>query len=223
MPIKLGIILTFTVLFGMALTIHAQRRSIPNLFDAGLVIGINSSQINGDYLSGYDKTGFLVGFRVEARFNNSSGLAMEMLFNRKGSRDPNQFVPGSDQQRFISMNYVEIPILYHKRVEAKIGLISIEGGVSYARLFGTNINENANSINYDGFTDIQNEFKNNDLSLLLGGGIYFNEHLRMIGRFAYSLTLFYKNEEPEIIPLDVIPEINKLRNVQLALGMNYIF
>ena len=84
------------------------------------------------------------------------------------------------------------------------------------------INENVNSINYTTFTSIQDEFKEVELALIMGGGIFINDHIRLMGRFSLSLTLLYKNENPIIDMPGAIPSINELRNLQLALGVNYI-
>ena len=113
--------------------------------------------------------------------------------------------------------------MFHKRIEGKIGITSLEGGIAYARLFGFNINENINSINYKTFTALQDEFTKDELVLIIGGGIFINERIRVTGRFAYSLTLLYEDENPSEILTGRNPNINHLRNLQLAIGINYIF
>lgn len=214
--------LTFFLIL-TTISLHAQKRALKNRFTAGIIIGANTSQIKGDLYSGYDKFGVFAGFRAIAKINTKSEIVLEMQYNRKGSKNPNQFVPARIQQRFISLDYIEVPILYHRKIETPTTTISLEGGISYARLFGLRINENANTINYQSFSDIQDEFNKDELALILGSGILFNEHIRLFGRFAYSFTSLYENENPVSVFIDDIPEIKKLKNIQLAVGMNYIF
>ena len=165
--------LTFFLLAILATTsLYGQKGSIKNRFNAGIIMGVNTSQINGDRYLGYDKFGVFAGFRAIAKINRSNELVFEMQYNRKGSRDPEQFVPGQSSSRFIALDYIEIPFLYHKRVKINIGTGSIEGGIAFARLFGFNINENDKTINYASFLDIQDDFNNNEFSLILGGGVF---------------------------------------------------
>lgn len=207
----------------VTMSVHAQKRALKNRFNAGIVMGLTTSQINGDRYSGYDKLGGFAGLRVTARINTKSDLVVEMQYNRKGSRNPKQFVPGAISTRFIALDYIEVPILYHQRVETEIGLISLEGGIAYARLFGFKINEIVNTTSYSTFSEIQEAFNKNELALIMGGGVFINEHLRVMGRFGLSMTLLYKNENPTIASPNTIPEINHLRNLYLTFGVNYVF
>lgn len=219
---KILIFLLLTAL--VTTTLHAQNRS-KNRFNAGLIWGVNTSQIDGDYYSGYDKFGMFGGLRAIARIGKTSELVFEMQYNRKGSKNPAQFVPGQQDRRFISLDYIEVPIFYHKKIDTKIGVGSIEGGIIYSRLFGFRINDLENSPNYDydTFFDIQNDFNRNDLAVGIGGGIYINEHIRIMSRFTYAITLLYKNENRDGRFYLEKPDIYSLRNMQLGFGINYIF
>ena len=215
------VLILLSILFFSAL--DAQRKKTQNRFGAGIIIGLNANQINGDHLKGYDKIGSFVGLRATARLDRLSEIVIEMQYNQKGSKDPNQFVPGRETERFISLDYIEVPILFHKIIKTNSIYYSLEGGLAYARLLGFRINENPSTVNYNTFTDIQDELNNQDLALVVGGGLIVSDHIRLMTRFAYSLTLLYQNERPLTNFPGELPEINKLRNVQLAFGANYIF
>ena len=221
-PIKYLLVFLLSAILAPT-SLHSQKYGIKHRFGAGISIGLNTTQINGDHLSGYNKFGGFVGFRAVSRFNRTSELVIEIQYNRKGSRDPKQFVPGRGTSRFISLDYIEVPILFHQKIAINSIPFSLEGGLSYARLLGFNINENPGTTRYNTFTDIQNDFNNEDFSLLIGGGVMVNEHVRIMTRFAYSLTLLYENETPIITLPGDLPVINTLRNMQLAIGINYIF
>ena len=207
-----------------ATTINAQKRPLKNRFNVGITAGVNASQLDGDHFLGFDKIGFFGGVRAIARINTNDEFVMEMQYNRKGSRNPEQFVPGkTSSHRFISLDYIEVPILYHKKIEAEKWIYSVEGGIAYARLFGFKINEIVNSTTYKTFTPLQDDFNKNELALIMGGGVFINENIRVMGRFSVSLTLLYKNENPRRDFPGEAPSINDLRNYQLAFGANYIF
>lgn len=222
--IKRHYILTLLLLaFSLQFTLQAQRNNAKNRFGAGIIAGINTSQINGDRLTGYHKFGVFAGIRAMARLTNTSELAIEMQYIRKGSRDPNQFVPGQTRSRFISLDYVEVPILFHKIIQSKTARYGLEGGLAYARLLGFKINENPGTINYRTFTEIQNDFNNEDLVLLVGGGIMIGKHYRIMTRFGYSLIQLFENQNPVIESPDTLPEFLTLRSIQLSFGLNYLF
>lgn len=198
----------------------SQRRERANRFWAGVTAGANASQINGDHLSGYNKFGYFAGLRLATRFKKQD-LIIEMQYVRKGSRDPDQFVPSNQSTRFLSLEYIEVPILYHRKIHTNSGVLGIEGGVSFSRLFNIDINENRNSVNYRSFYDIEKEFRNVELSFLIGGGVDITKHLRVVGRFSIGLTRLYENENPIPNRPGELLYINELRNLQLSLGLNY--
>ena len=217
-------LLTFILVITLAtLSLHAQNRALKNRFNAGVVLGFNTSQIDGDQYMGYDKYGFFAGVRGIARITENFELVIEMLYNKKGSRDPDQFVPGSSSNRFISLDYIEIPILFHFKVDGKYGAGGFELGMSYGQLFGTRINEHVRNINFSSFAAIRDDFNNDDLALIVGGGIFVTDHIRLMGRLNYSLNHLYKNDLPPEILIDNPLEIRSMRNLQLGVGVNYVF
>ena len=213
----------FLVMILTALSLHAQNRALKNRFNAGVVLGVNTSQIDGDQYMGYDKFGFFAGIRGIARFTKKSELVIEMLYNRKGSRDPDQLVPGTSSGRFISLDYIEVPILFHLKVDGKLGAGGLEFGISYGQLFGARIKEHINNINFPSFAAIRDDFNNDDLALIIGGGVFLNDHIRLMARLNYSLNYLYESDLPSDFLVDNPLEIRAMRNLQLGLGINYIF
>ena len=215
--------LTFILVMALTIiSIHAQNRAIKNRFNAGIVLAGNTSQINGDKYFGWNKFGWFTGVRGIARINRKSELVLELLYNRKGSKDPDQFVPRSKDDRFISLDYIQIPILFHRKIEGEI-VGSFEFGIAYAQLFGVRINEFAVNSNYAPFAPIRDDFNKDEFLLIVGGGIFINEHIRFMGRVDYSLTLLFKSDRPTQFLVNNPREIGSLRNLQLGFGMNYIF
>lgn len=83
---------------------HAQT------FEAGLIGGINLSQLNGDNLAGFNQIGLNVGGRVAVQTSERWRWNVDILFSQKGSnkgKDDPQSAP-FDSYR---LNYVEVPIM----------------------------------------------------------------------------------------------------------------
>jgi len=98
-------------------------------FNAGIIYGINTSQVSGDNLSGFNKIGVRLGGFVNRDFG-SFITQLELQYINKGSRQyisNNSFEEG---YRF-TLNYVEIPCLIKKELSGKH---LIEAGISIAHI-----------------------------------------------------------------------------------------
>ena len=69
--------------------------------DAGLVAGLNASQIDGDDLAGFDKVGLTGGIKTTMEFESVWRMNMEFLYSERGSR-PDIFNPEYDPDIEIS-------------------------------------------------------------------------------------------------------------------------
>ena len=146
-------------------------------FGGGLIVGLSSSQVNGDDLGGFNKAGVLIGFFANKLVYNSIDFQMEMNFIMKGSDNKNMTkIDHKDYNRpDISLSYIEIPLLLQYQ---KNKLLDFEGGV----LFGYLINGYYNDLNGKLNSDI-NPFIKYDIGLLVGltykysEKIYFNTRL----------------------------------------------
>ena len=74
-------------LFSLSLTGFGQT------FSAGLALGFNMSQIDGDKLAGYNKLGVATGARVDAKLDERWKLGMELLFSQMGSSVGSREIP----------------------------------------------------------------------------------------------------------------------------------
>jgi len=78
-------------------------------FVAGIHGGINQSQLSGDDLSGFRKTGLHAGASISYPWaSNQKQLAIELLYQQKGSRGTD--LTGLNQQ--IAVNTLSIPVIY---------------------------------------------------------------------------------------------------------------
>ena len=123
---------TFLALGLMTWTdVQAQR------FSAGLVAGLNASQIDGDELAGFDKVGLTGGIKTTMEFESVWRMNMEFLYSERGSR-PDIFNPEYDPDIEISLKYIEIPVYISLggwwQEEGEYYKVSAQASLSYGRL-----------------------------------------------------------------------------------------
>ncbi len=108
------------LLIGFGLSVQAQP------FGGGLRVGLNASQIAGDGMSGYNKSGFGGAFLSFYYINETNRMQLELGYTRKGSaRRPDVDDPSITQFNR-RLNYVEIPLLY----QSQFGLLRIGAGLA---------------------------------------------------------------------------------------------
>ena len=87
---------------------HGKDDDAFQLIDAGLILGANFSQIDGDYLAGFNKLGLNGGAIAQINFNSNWSLSFELSYAQKGSAtrpDPDLL-----NTYKLVLNYAEIPI-----------------------------------------------------------------------------------------------------------------
>jgi len=186
------------------LTLGTRVQSQTNTFQAAVVAGISAAQINGDLLAGFNKVGLHGGLRVSVDFREKLRGSLELLLSQRGSRSE---LSNSDPRK-IHLNYIELPILvgYKDWLKDDYYRILFEGGLSYARLFSSNVD-------VVGVRDQVDEFSENDIAYLLGVTYFSNEKLGYSFRYSNSLN-FLLNQPDQ-------PEFGRLRNFWLTFRMMY--
>ncbi len=154
-------------------------------FEAGLILGVNASQVNGDFLAGYDKLGLHTGLKVRVSTWEHIEWSVELLLSQRGSR-PDIF---TEDSRKIHLNYVEIPILIGFKDWQKDDFYKIrfEGGFSYGRLV-------SHKVSFQGVEEQIDEFNNNDLSFVIGAALFTSEKLGFSFRYTHSVTPLLNNK-----------------------------
>lgn len=224
----------FLVLFVLVISVclpqsaEAQRYR-GQRFKAGLLLGGNIAQIDGDRYLGYRKFGIQAGVQGIAVLSERFFISTEMLFSQRGSR------PDSDERTNFGsnyldfrLNYIEAPfminLLSNKKGDDKFYKLGIFVGVSYARLVGSNITvtkrfsvtqpEDIDAI----FTlpERQDEFKSNSIGIIFGATRYVKENIGITLRHTYSPSIVF-----EPLPTDD-RTLKTLKSFFLTLGVNYI-
>ena len=125
-------------------------------FDAGIIVGFNASQIDGDQLYGYNKPGLQVGFSLSRQYSDGIDLSLELLYCQRGSQDGFSFGGRDEEKLRTSLDYVSFPFLtefYFIRDELNEGYkLKLYPGLAYSYLIdgtspsgGTIDNENFRS------------------------------------------------------------------------------
>lgn len=157
-----------TVLFG-------QR------FDAGLIAGLNASQLEGDSYKGYHKAGILAGIFVQTDIAPAVVAGMEIKYSQKGIRrkyDPKE--PNIDKY-IMRLNYIDIPLFLAFRTNERSMIV---GGIAPGVLI------HSKELNSDGELPEpdQQDFNTFDLQPFLGFQFDFVERATIDLRLAVSVV-----------------------------------
>jgi len=102
-------------------------------FKGSLFFGPSFSHVRGDYMTGYNKPGYHMGFRVAFPFSEKLDVSMAMSYSQKGSRRTyNADGFGSGSWHLLRTGYIEIPITLHTWILN--GKVELQGGLAVGRL-----------------------------------------------------------------------------------------
>lgn len=180
--------------------VQAQEENIPQRFKAGLIFGVNLSQIDGDKLAGYNQPGFNAGAEMTVVMNERWNASMEFLFSQKGSNRTINDDPSSAFEN-IRLNYVEVPVLinfYDWKFRASTGF-------SYANLFNYKV------ITIDGDDTEDFDFRSHLFSFMIGVTYLINDNWGVNARWSRELDV------------QKDPGATDLRGKTLAIRMLYLF
>ncbi len=161
----------FALLFLAMVVADAQQ-----VFRAGVMAGLNISQIEGDGFAGYNKAGPAFGIFVNTFFLDDLAGQVEINYSSKGSQrnttieDPRYFR--------IEMHYVEIPLLARYFLPAGF---SVESGLSGGYLFSSRERDEVSEI------PIITPFRKTEFAFIAGASWHITQSLELNSRFSYSI------------------------------------
>lgn len=145
-------------------------------FKGGIMFGFTGSQMDGDYLDGFNKFGFSGGVFANRSFNNLWGMQAELKFILKGAAKP---VSNSDASIYkMTLYYYELPVLATLKSTKKTML---ESGIAFGYLSKVNFTNN------DGTRDKTSDFNKTEISWIAGVYYFLNERFSVNMKFSYSL------------------------------------
>lgn len=164
-------------------------------FKAGVILGFNGSQINGDNFAGFNKFGVTGGIRGVVIINDRIEISTEMLYSQRGSRP--ELVKGSNTlfPFKINVDFIEVPVLFNIQdwlsADEEYYKLHFHAGLSYGRLISTNIEDSSPN---SPLIELGDLFNKDDVSWILGATFYTNKHLAITGRYTRSFGLLYRND-----------------------------
>ncbi len=185
----------FLLFLFSTLSLHAQQ------FKGFVTLGINASQIDGDRLSGFYKSGLMCGGGVAWHFHNRWNVSLSAEFMEKGSRT--NFKDSINYFKW-KMQYIDFPVVLslklHERFSFQVGLTS-----------SVLINDKVDT----GYGYRSSDPKNDVLHFLMAPGVEFFpiKNLALVMRYQYSLTRFNSRVE------NTIPKFHNL----ISIGVRYYF
>ncbi|MEL7118293.1 MAG: porin family protein [Bacteroidota bacterium] len=191
-------------------------------FQAGITLGMNVSQVDGDEYSGYRKIGLQAGIQGIANISDNLFISTEFLFSQRGASPSNKEKLESFENFIdIRLNYIEVPFLINVRVGKKrddFRTLRIFGGVSIGRLIGSNIDQTGESLTFYPFLNMEEiveDFESFDFSLVLGFQRNFSKNLGLFFKHTLTLNDLY-------VPVGEQNPYNNLEPFHFTLGASYL-
>jgi len=188
-------------------------------------MGLNVTQLDGDFFVGFDKVGFTTGIKSYTYFTESASLLVEILYTEKGAEIPHGTVlfQNSVNDRIVDLKYVEIPILLKIKPQVDKYKAYIEIGPAISRLFGYDIMEkDPSQISGTVYREIAEEFNSLEYNIIAGIG-FDHKKVDLGFRYNFALSRLYENPEPkEVNPSSTKnKEVNFLRNYHMGIVLSY--
>lgn len=166
----------FTKVFSLLLLTVLSVTNISYAQDirAGIITGVNLSQVDGDNIAGFYKIGLNVGGAGIWQFNEKFSGAFEIIYSQKGSSSSPTGNPGVQKLKF-KFDYVDVPVIfrYHDRAVSFGAGFTIGSLVSqYVEVAGLGL---------------QSTLSKRDFNILAEGNYMINEKLALNIRYSISL------------------------------------
>ena len=231
--VLLLIILSFIICLVLPSTNSAQSRYKKEKrkkyrFNAGLVLGVNFSQIDGDLFSGFNKNGIRAGIKSMYYLNEKFDITTGINFVQRGSRF--EIVKGRrlnrETDRIIHLDYIELPIFLTYKILDNTGKgVYINLGGSFSRLFNSEITETVFPLREDVvYGDFQDNFNKDEFNLMGEAHVFFNRRVGIGVQATYQLNKLFVNENYQYMPnlwISSFQDVEFLRNYQIGLLLTY--
>jgi Outer membrane protein beta-barrel domain len=174
-----------------------------NRFKAGVAIGFNLAQLDGDLQQGYDKFGLSLGLKGFIIIKPQFDISTELFLNQKGATYTGT-ANSSDTKKLysdITTNYADVLFLANFNInpndEETHYRHSFHIGVSIGRLLNSKMSIQRGSRFVDTLEqNLAKSFKSNDVSFVIGWSWFFNKRMGLTVRHTLSLTNVYDNPVP---------------------------
>ena len=208
--------------------VDAQRysRKKVDIFQGSITGGFNLSQVDGDGYTGYDKVNPNFGLRASVYLKHNLFLDIGMAYTTKGANFENEalnFRVSRPKDRSIHLSYVEVPFSL-RWTPSKQSRLYLESGLSYNRMVSSEIVEKTVELTTIVFEKFETDFRNWEISSIIGAGYSISNRIGIGLRFNYGLSKYFINDNPReenFFTQGLPPEVLFLRNYSLGLQFSY--
>lgn len=176
-------------------------------FEAGFILGINASQIDGDLMGGFNKVGLRTGVYAQREFKKNWKYRIEMAYSQKGSkRLYNEYGAIGGIWDKAKADYIEVPLMLQYQTKKKIKVLAglCTGAIIHHSVIDYNFGE-ANS----------NFYRKAEFSFIAGIAYPINKKWNIEARYQGSLLSVAKSALP-IFNVYTNSMTHKLISVQLV-------
>jgi hypothetical protein len=196
-------------------------------FSAGVLLGVNLTQIDGDLYTGFNKAGLRGGLEGNIFLSNLLDLNVGLLYVQKGSRTNSNITFASSDippNTEIHLDYMEVPFL----LSFKFGNKDSNGyifdiGFSYARLINSQINviEFPDKVSY---SDLVDQLNSNEFNIIFQFNFLFSERFKIGLLTEFQLNKLYEANLDEMEPnMGGPPKVEFMRNYLIGIQAGYKF
>ena len=104
------------------IVLFISKISSAQSFSGSIIAGINSSQVSGDQLSGFNKAGVIIGGGVSLPLSKKFEAGFEIIFIQKGSKKNADNENGDYSSYKMSLNYIEVPVMFEYKAAKRLRL-----------------------------------------------------------------------------------------------------
>jgi len=134
------------------------------VFSMGVVGALNTSQVSGDDLWGFNQFGLYGGLCLNAQKNEFKSFQFQIAYSQKGSRMPSN---SNGNIYVLRLNYIDVPIIYSNRFQ-KNKIRNFHGEIGIVNSYLINYTER----NFLGNVTPIRPFKKYEGSLMVGLGYW---------------------------------------------------
>jgi len=186
-------------------------------FFGGLIAGGNFATIDNDDFTHYYHVGLNVGGIVYMRLGQRTALSLEILYSQKGNTSSNDLILPSGitgvniTRDDVTLNYAEIPVMFH--IFDKQHINHISAGLTYSRLVGSS---EIFQLDQPYYVDMSKySFNKSDLQYAVGAQVRVSGGLFLSVRFQFSLLQIRDNVPTGFAPPEQINNLFAIRGMYL--------
>jgi hypothetical protein len=153
------------------------------VFDGGLTLGGNLSQIDGDMLSGYDKIGLNIGAFIRIPLGGFFTSQLELKYNNKGAARWGDVLNPSVYM--VSLHYIDMPVMLQAWFTDDL---FADFGLTAGYLMGAKYVDNAGALPYSP----KKYYSDFDFNFLIGLNYLFTDAIGANFRWYYSIIPAYE-------------------------------